>query len=200
MNVFQDVKANITTRQAAERYGLSVSRNGMVCCPFHDDRHPSMKVDGRFYCFGCGEKGDVIDFTAKLFGISPKEAAEKLACDFGIAPGCSTTYQPHIIRRNEAAKKFEEDCSECFRIINQYQWLLRQWREDYAPNLEDESWDDRFVESLQMMDYVSETLDVLILGSIEERYRALPAIKSMAEKIQQRLQSLTDCREHAEAS
>ena len=42
-----------------------------------------MKVDQRFHCFGCGEDGDVIDFTAKLFNLSPKEAAEKLAQDFG---------------------------------------------------------------------------------------------------------------------
>ena len=35
----------------------------MVCCPFHNDRTPSMKVDSRFYCFGCGASGDVIDFA-----------------------------------------------------------------------------------------------------------------------------------------
>ena len=42
----------------------------MACCPFHDDKNPSMKVDQRFHCFGCGEDGDVIDFTAKLFDLS----------------------------------------------------------------------------------------------------------------------------------
>ena len=56
----------------------------MACCPFHDDKNPSMKVDQRFHCFGCGKDGDVIDFTAKLFDLSPKEAAEKLAQDFGL--------------------------------------------------------------------------------------------------------------------
>ena len=45
MNIFQTVKENVTARQAAEQYGLKVNKNGMVCCPFHDDRHPSMKVD-----------------------------------------------------------------------------------------------------------------------------------------------------------
>ena len=35
-----------------------------------------MKVDTRFHCFGCGADGDVIDFTARLYGLSPKEAAE----------------------------------------------------------------------------------------------------------------------------
>ena len=77
-NVFEAVKQSVSTREAAEFYGIKVSRNGMACCPFHDDKNPSMKVDQRFHCFGCGADGDVIDFTAKLFNLSPKEAAEKL--------------------------------------------------------------------------------------------------------------------------
>ena len=50
----------------------------MACCPFHDDKHPSMKVDRRFHCFACQADGDVIDFTSRLFGLSSKEAALKL--------------------------------------------------------------------------------------------------------------------------
>ena len=83
-NVFEAVKQSVSTREAAAFYGIEVKRNGMACCPFHDDKNPSMKVDQRFHCFGCGEDGDVIDFTAKLFNLSPKEAAEKLAQDFGL--------------------------------------------------------------------------------------------------------------------
>ena len=43
MTIFEAVKTTVAPRMAAEQFGLSVSRNGMVCCPFHDDRHPSMK-------------------------------------------------------------------------------------------------------------------------------------------------------------
>ena len=50
--LFTQVKSQVTTRQAAERYGVQVNHSGMACCPFHDDRHPSMKIDERFYCFG----------------------------------------------------------------------------------------------------------------------------------------------------
>ncbi|MCD7751956.1 MAG: CHC2 zinc finger domain-containing protein, partial [Lachnospiraceae bacterium] len=70
MNVFEAVKQSVTTRQAAEAYGIRVNRNGMCVCPFHDDRTPSMKVDQRFHCFGCQADGDVIDFTAKLFDMN----------------------------------------------------------------------------------------------------------------------------------
>ena len=52
MNVFEAVKQSVTTRQAAEHYGIRVGRNGMVCCPFHKDRTPRMKIDSRYYCFG----------------------------------------------------------------------------------------------------------------------------------------------------
>lgn len=66
MNVFEAVKQAVTTRQAAECYGIRVNRAGKAKCPFHNDRTPSMKVDKRFHCFGCGADGDVIDFTAQL--------------------------------------------------------------------------------------------------------------------------------------
>ena len=85
MNVFEAVKQSVTTRQAASFYGIRVGRNGMVCCPFHNDRTPSMKVDSRFYCFGCGASGDVIDFAALLHGLGKREAAVRLAKDFGVS-------------------------------------------------------------------------------------------------------------------
>ena len=53
MNLFEAVKQNVTTRQAAERYGIRIRRNGMAVCPFHNDKNPSMKLDRRFHCFGC---------------------------------------------------------------------------------------------------------------------------------------------------
>lgn len=44
MTIFEAVKSMVTPRMAAEHYGMTISRSGMVCCPFHDDRHPSMKL------------------------------------------------------------------------------------------------------------------------------------------------------------
>ena len=87
MNLFETVKSAVTVKQAAEHYGRKVNRGDMICCPFHDDLHPSMKLNrDYFYCFGCGATGDVIDFVARLFGLSSYEAAKKLAYDFGIDP------------------------------------------------------------------------------------------------------------------
>ena len=58
MTLFEQVKECVTARQAAEHYGIKVKRNGMACCPFHKDRHPSMKADKIYHCFACGVGGD----------------------------------------------------------------------------------------------------------------------------------------------
>ena len=84
MSIFEAVKRSVTTRQAAKHFGIRAGRNGMCRCPFHADRNPSMKVDRRYYCFGCGATGDVIDFVSRLEGISPKEAALLLARAFSV--------------------------------------------------------------------------------------------------------------------
>ena len=119
-NVFEAVKQSVSTREAAAFYGIEVKRNGMACCPFHDDKNPSMKVDQRFHCFGCGEDGDVIDFTAKLFDLSPKEAAEKLellakkhpdqitrkdAHNFTVPKRCVSVREPYSAERRKAASE-----------------------------------------------------------------------------------------------
>lgn len=44
MTIYETIKVAISVKQAAEHYGLKVNRNGMACCPFHNDRHPSMKL------------------------------------------------------------------------------------------------------------------------------------------------------------
>lgn len=54
-------------------------------CPFHNDKNPSMKLDRRFHCFGCQADGDAVDFVSRLFGLPSKEAAMKIADDFGIS-------------------------------------------------------------------------------------------------------------------
>ena len=80
MTIYEIIKAAISVKQAAKHYGLNVNRNGMACCPFHNDRHPSLKLnEDYFFCFGCGAKGDVIDLVARLFGLTNLQAAQQLA-------------------------------------------------------------------------------------------------------------------------
>ena len=98
MNIFEVVKQNVTTRQVAEMYGISVSRNGMVVCPFHNDKNPSMKLDRRFRCLDCQADVDAVDFISRLLQMPGKEAAIKLVDDFGVTydNGQKPTAKPHI--------------------------------------------------------------------------------------------------------
>ena len=168
-NVFEAVKQSVSTREAAAFYGIEVKRNGMACCPFHDDKNPSMKVDQRFHCFGCGEDGDVIDFTAKLFNLSPKEAAEKLAQDFGLIYDSQAPPRRRYVRQKTEAQKFREDRQRCYRVLSDYYYLLKKWEADRSPRTPEEEPHPRFVEAIQKKAYVEYLLDLFLYESEEEQ-------------------------------
>ena len=104
MNIFQEMKERVTARQVAERYGLKVSRNGMARCPFHNDKHPSMKIDRNYYCFACGAKGDAVNYVAILFGLSQFEAAKNINDDVSMNLSIGTS-GANRNRKLEAKKK-----------------------------------------------------------------------------------------------
>ena len=168
-NVFEAVKLSVSTREAAEFYGIKVRRNGMACCPFHDDKNPSMKVDQRFHCFGCGADGDVIDFTAKLFDLSPKEAAEKLAQDFGLIYDSQAPPRRRYVRQKTEAQQFREDWQQCYRVLSNYYYLLKKWETDNSPRTPEEEPHPRFVEAIQKKTYVEYLLDLFLYESEEEQ-------------------------------
>ena len=168
-NVFEAVKQSVSTRDAAAFYGIEVKRNGMACCPFHDDKNPSMKVDQRFHCFGCGADGDVIDFTAKLFDLSPKEAAEKLAQDFGLIYDSQAPPRRRYVRQKTEAQKFREDRQQCYRVLSDYYYLLKKWEADHSPRTPEEKPHPRFVEAIHKKIYVEYLLDLFLYESEEEQ-------------------------------
>ena len=141
----------------------------MACCPFHDDKNPSMKVDQRFHCFGCGADGDVIDFTAKLFNLSPKEAAEKLAQDFGLIYDSQAPPRRRYVRQKTEAQKFREDRQRCYRVLSDYYYLLKKWEADRSPRTPEEEPHPRFVEAIQKKTYVEYLLDLFLYESEEEQ-------------------------------
>ena len=133
MTIYETIKAAISVKQAAEHYGLKINRNDMVCCPFHNDRHPSLKLNEEyFFCFGCGAKGDVIDFVARLFDLSSYEAARKLAADFGLDPKPPTA-AALLKPKHPYIRQFREDEMMCFRVLTDYLHLLED-----APNAVEE--------------------------------------------------------------
>ena len=144
----------------------------MACCPFHDDRHPSMKVDRRFHCFACQGDGDVIDFTSRLFGLGSKEAALKLAEDFSVSLDSKGHGPPRkaIIKRKISEEvRYRQAEQKCFRVLCDYLRLLERWKEEYAPKQPEDDWHPLFVEALHRQPYIEYLLNILLSDSIEER-------------------------------
>jgi DNA primase len=78
------LKAKIDLADLFSSFGVHLERKGksfMGCCPFHDDKTPSLSVDaekGLYHCFGCGESGDAFDLVMKMKGFSFPEALNYL--------------------------------------------------------------------------------------------------------------------------
>ena len=165
MNLFETVKAAVTPRMAAERYGLPIQQGGMVCCPFHADRTPSMKLnEDYFYCFGCGATGDVIDLAARLFDLSKYEAVQKLAADFGISGE-----KPSVLAKLKRGKTQAEAERHCFRVLRDYFGILQDWKEHCAPQSPEDPIDPRYAEACHMLERIGNMLDILACGTPQER-------------------------------
>lgn len=165
MNLFETVKAAVTPRMAAERYGLPIQQGGMVCCPFHADRTPSMKLnEDYFYCFGCGATGDVIDLAARLFDLSKYEAVQKLAADFGISGE-----KPSVLAKLKRGKTQAEAERHCFRVLRHYFGILQDWKEHCAPQSPEDPIDPRYAEACHMLERIGNMLDILACGTPKER-------------------------------
>ena len=174
MNVFETVKAAVSPRDAAVSYGLSVSRNGMTCCPFHEDRRPSMKLnEDYFFCFGCGASGDVIDFTARLFGLPTNDAARRLAGDIGIDPETAPVpIQYPRLRQNQSRL----DELRCRRALTDYLHLQQRLVRMYAPKTPSSPFAAQFVAACQQRDRVMGLLEMLDETAPTERKHAVEAM------------------------
>ena len=162
MNLYQAVKGTVQPRMAAEHYGLKVNHNGMTCCPFHDDRHPSLKLnEDYYYCFGCQAHGDVIDITARLLGVSNYEAAKQLASDFKISDGSGILSVKHLAKP-QLRRVDRQTYKICFSVLTDYLHLLKRWKMQYAPQRPDDEPDDRFVEACRMLCGVEHVVNALI--------------------------------------
>ena len=171
MNIFQEVKSYVTARQAAEQYGIRVGRNQMACCPFHDDHHPSMKIDTDYYCFACGAKGDVIGLTAGLFGLAPYEAARKLIEDFQLPVTAEKCQERRKKYRNRNPVSVKEKMTDWHRhavkLLTDYLSWIRFWKRFYVsePGAFEQ---EQFLEALENERKINDYLDILLTGSGEE--------------------------------
>lgn len=183
MNIFQEMKERVTARQVAEGYGLKVSRNGMTRCPFHNDKHPSMKIDQNYYCFACGAKGDAVNYVAVLFGLSQFEAAKKINDDFSLGISIENTgirrKQNSGVREKEKIPTKEERIQfvqkkiggwvkDAVNVLLRYLRWMEFWKEFYKPESMEAEWNPLFVEALQNESKISYLVDMMMFGTDEE--------------------------------
>ena len=174
MSIYTQIKETVSVKEAAERYGLSVTRHGTARCPFHEDHSPSLKLnEDYYYCFGCHASGDVIDFTANLLHLCKHHAAEQLAADFGIhlneeVSARKPSAVPEVPKDPNLAV-FRNNEILCVQALGSYEWLLEEWMEEYAPE-ESGEFDSRYVHACHMLPPVKYLLDCLTVATFEERY------------------------------
>lgn len=194
MNLFEIVKYGVSCREAAERYGVEVNRYGMALCPFHNDRHPSLYVaDDHYYCFACGEHGDVIDFVSKLFRLSLYDAAQQVAADFHLTPDKPPSAAAlHAKCIQTEAQQLRENERLCFSVLSDYASVLRDWKVRYAPKSPADPIHLRFVETCHELDRTEYYLDILCAGDSYERAEVIQ--QQMADgkldELRQRLEEI----------
>ena len=192
MNLFETVRTNVKAIDVVLMAGFQPNRSKMICCPFHNDKHPSMKVDRRYFCFGCGARGDAIDFVSNYYGLSLKEAAEKIISDFGL-PYNNTGYAGGV-RKPIAAKRSEyqiwaEKKQELFAHLSRLHEQLREMKMRYAPkDREDSEWSPLFVMAAKELTYVEYLYDYCMFEATEEELkRKIDEITREMKKIEKRM-------------
>lgn len=201
VSVFNDIKERVTALDAVTHYGISVNRKGMCCCPFHNDKNPSMKVDRRYHCFGCGADGDVIDFVSDYFGLSAIDAAKKLNDDFCL--GISFEHdkrsfpktdeqlrqEKKLMITREIVRAFDIMRRDAINILSNYYRLLWDWKKEYEPSEGDADWHPFFVEAIGMLDFVNEILDDLTFGNRDEQLEILETYGEEIKRIGERIKN-----------
>lgn len=202
LSIFSEVKEHLTARQAAEYYGLQVKRNGMACCPFHDDKHPSMKIDNNYHCFACGVGGDAVDYVSRMFGLSQYDAALKLVEDFclpiSVCNKVTFNEQEKVRIRKEKAEKeriihikerFKKWCNQsvevlrgCLSEIEKTGFFLR----DKPPDI---VFSDDYAQMLHAAPIINYWMDILCIGETAEKQELFIKDRREVEKLVQRIRS-----------
>lgn len=165
----QKIKDRLTLHKVAEYYGYKPNKAGFICCPFHSEKTPSMKIyDKDFHCFGCNEHGDIISFVQKLFGLSFPEALQKIDTDFSLDLFGVHTFEElrRSHRQQQALKaKREREKAEQEQAEIEYWAVFDEWKRlddnkrNYAPKTPNEEPHPLFVEAIQKIAHQEFLLD-----------------------------------------
>ena len=182
MNIFSEVKEHLTARQAAEYYGLKVRSNRTACCPFHDAKHPSIKIDKNYHCFACGVGGDAVDYVSRMFGLSQYDAALKLIEDFVLPVDEKRSaelneQEKERIRREKSERerithikeRFEKWCSQTIDMLKNCISEIDGVNHFLIGKPPDIIFSEDYAQMLHAEPVINYWLDILCMGDISER-------------------------------
>ena len=160
--------------------GVELARRGTRhcgLCPFHSEKTPSFFVfnDNHYKCFSCGERGDVIDFTQKMYGLSFPDALKHLGIQAGkITPKVKEEIQKRKreIPKAKAAKKFEADlCYTLSTLIDATRKAMKAIKtiDDF----------ENYGDILQPLPFWEYSLELLYFGSCQDRQEVCQEFKEM---------------------
>ncbi|MBE5866144.1 MAG: DNA primase [Lachnospiraceae bacterium] len=195
MNIFTEVKSAVSAKEAAIFYGVKVGRSGMACCPFHPDKHPSMKPDNRFHCFGCGADGDVINFVERMFGLTPIDAARKLIADFHLNIDTHTTFPPKSAKTNKYNN--EQELLRAFRLYKRdalfylckYHCLLHKAAKELVPTTPEEleNCHPLYEEAIHNIDFINWIIEELEHATIQQQIELINTYKEVITHARKRI-------------
>lgn len=152
----EEIKDLYSMRDILERCGLpKPNRSGFICCPFHKEKTASMKIYPKnFYCFGCGESGDIFTFVMLMDGISFKEAFTELGGDY--ENGFSARLK---IYQAQKKRKMQKKAEEKLKRKRELNFLLMEVYRKWLDRLEplSDAWVDTY-NALQYQEYLWELL------------------------------------------
>ena len=125
---FEDIKKRVPIGDAVRFYGFQPNQRGYICCPFHSEKTPSLKLyegSNTWHCYGCHEGGDIISFVAKLCGLQPINAARKLNADFNLG----------LTLDGRKPTRTDRKAAERRRTVDNAAAAFENWRDDMLREL-----------------------------------------------------------------
>ena len=166
-----DIKERVSMKDIAEYYGFKPNARGFICCPFHHEKTPSLKLfDGTrgWHCYGCGEGGDIFDFVARYFDLGFQQSVSKVNTDFNLGFPLEQPTKEELEKARAKATAFNlrraRERKEYRELLNEYitalEWytVLDRIKIEYKPA--DGEVNDMYAFACLNIDDASYSLDV----------------------------------------
>ena len=174
MDYASEIKSRLTTKEVFLHYGFEPNRAGEICCPFHNEKTPSLKIydgDRGWTCFGCHKGGDAINFVREYFGLTFTDAISKINADFSlglpIGERISLRHRREMEhRQRERQEERNREQRERERLEAEYWAAFDLWQKydtnkrEYAPKSPSEDFHPFFVEAVKNIDRAAYELSV----------------------------------------